>query len=198
MLGAAADAARASSSSTSTRARSRATTTSRWSRAASRARRAGAGARPLAVPDRRRVRLAALRLRRRSCTPRCARSRSAAAACCSTCARRGAASGSRTSSRPTRSRTAGLDTVEANVKLGLPADLRDYGIGAQILVRPRRARDRAAHQQSAQDGRARGARAHASCSRVPIRIAADRHNRRYLATKRDKLGHLLDLKLGET
>ena len=34
--------------------------------------------------------------------------------------------------------------------------------------------------------------------RVPIPIPANRHNRRYLATKRDKLGHLLDLKLGET
>jgi len=33
---------------------------------------------------------------------------------------------------------------------------------------------------------------------VPIRIKATRHNKRYLATKRDKLGHLLDLKLGET
>jgi len=34
--------------------------------------------------------------------------------------------------------------------------------------------------------------------RVPIVIPPTRHNRRYLATKRDKLGHLLDLKLGET
>ena len=34
--------------------------------------------------------------------------------------------------------------------------------------------------------------------RVPIAIPANRHNRRYLATKRDKLGHLLDLNLGET
>ena len=34
--------------------------------------------------------------------------------------------------------------------------------------------------------------------RVPVRVPANRHNRKYLATKRDKLGHLLDLNLGET
>ena len=42
---------------------------------------------------------------------------------------------------------------------------------------------------------AHGLRIH---SRVPLRVPATRFNRRYLATKRDKLGHLLDLKLGET
>ena len=82
--------------------------------------RAGAGARALAVPDRRRVRLAALRLRPADARRAARDRRSAAAACSSTCARRGAASGSRTSCAPTRSRTAGYDTVEANVKLGLP------------------------------------------------------------------------------
>ena len=91
----------------------------------------------------------------------------------------------------------GLDTVEANVKLGFAPDLRDYGIGAQILVdlgvkdielltnNPRKIVGLEAY----------GLRI---TKRVPVAIPPNRHNRRYLATKRDKLGHLLDLKLGET
>jgi 3,4-dihydroxy 2-butanone 4-phosphate synthase/GTP cyclohydrolase II len=91
----------------------------------------------------------------------------------------------------------GFDTVEANERLGFPPDLRDYGIGAQILTdlgvrtldlltnNPRKIVGLEAH----------GLRIH---SRVPLRVPATRFNRRYLATKRDKLGHLLDLKLGET
>ncbi|NOT35157.1 MAG: bifunctional 3,4-dihydroxy-2-butanone-4-phosphate synthase/GTP cyclohydrolase II [Candidatus Eisenbacteria bacterium] len=91
----------------------------------------------------------------------------------------------------------GLDTVEANVKLGFPADLRDYGIGAQILVdlgigaldlltnNPRKIIGLEAYGLHIR-------------KRVSIELPSTRHNRRYLATKRDKLGHLLDLKLGET
>jgi 3,4-dihydroxy 2-butanone 4-phosphate synthase/GTP cyclohydrolase II len=91
----------------------------------------------------------------------------------------------------------GFDTVEANVRLGFPPDLRDYGIGAQILTdlgvrtldlltnNPRKIIGLEAH----------GLRIH---SRVSLRVPATRFNRKYLATKRDKLGHLLDLKLGET
>jgi 3,4-dihydroxy 2-butanone 4-phosphate synthase/GTP cyclohydrolase II len=91
----------------------------------------------------------------------------------------------------------GLDTVEANVKLGFAPDLRDYGIGAQILAdlgvceielltnNPRKVVGLEAY----------GLRI---VKRVPIRIRPTRHNRRYLATKRDKLGHLLGLHLGET
>ena len=91
----------------------------------------------------------------------------------------------------------GLDTVEANVKLGYPADLRDYGIGAQILS------DLGVRRLELLTNNPRkvvGLEAHGlSIVRlVPIRIAPTKHNRRYLATKRDKLGHLLDLKLGET
>jgi len=91
----------------------------------------------------------------------------------------------------------GLDTVEANVRLGYPADLRDYGIGAQILA------DLGVREIELLTNNPRklvGLEAHGLriVRRVPIRIAATKHNRRYLATKRDKLGHLLDLKLGET
>lgn len=91
----------------------------------------------------------------------------------------------------------GYDTVTANEKLGFPADLRDYGIGAQVLAdlgvrrielltnNPRKIVGLEAHGLDIVD-------------RVPLQIRANRHNRRYLSTKRDKLGHLLDLKLGET
>ena len=91
----------------------------------------------------------------------------------------------------------GLDTVEANVKLGFAPDLRDYGIGAQILA------DLGVHRIELLTNNPRkvvGLEAYGLhiVRRVPIRIRPTRHNRRYLATKRDKLGHLLGLHLGET
>jgi len=91
----------------------------------------------------------------------------------------------------------GLDTVEANVKLGFPADLRDYGIGAQILA------DLGVRDIELLTNNPRkivGLEAYGLriVRRVPVRIRPTKHNRRYLATKRDKLGHLLGLHLGET
>jgi 3,4-dihydroxy 2-butanone 4-phosphate synthase/GTP cyclohydrolase II len=91
----------------------------------------------------------------------------------------------------------GLDTVEANVRLGFAADLRDYGIGAQILA------DLGVRQIELLTNNPRkvvGLEAYGLriVRRVPIRIPPTRHNRRYLTTKRDKLGHLLGLHLGET
>ncbi len=91
----------------------------------------------------------------------------------------------------------GLDTVEANVKLGFAPDLRDYGIGAQILA------DLGVKEIALITNNPRkivGLEAHGLriVKRIPIQPLPTRHNRRYLATKRDKLGHLLELGLGET
>ena len=86
----------------------------------------------------------------------------------------------------------GYDTVEANLKLGFPADLRDYGIGAQILhdLGVRRIELMTNNPRKIVGLEAFGL---AIAKRRPIELPASRHNRRYLATKRDKLGHLLEL-----
>ena len=85
----------------------------------------------------------------------------------------------------------GLDTVEANQQLGFGADLRHYGIGAQILldlgVRQIRLLTNNPKKVVGVDGY--GLRI---VERVPIQIPANENNRRYLSTKRDKLGHLLE------
>jgi 3,4-dihydroxy 2-butanone 4-phosphate synthase / GTP cyclohydrolase II len=86
----------------------------------------------------------------------------------------------------------GRDTVEANLELGFKADLRDYGIGAQILKdlglttiriitnNPRKLVGLEGHGLTI-------------TGRVPVQIPPTAHNKRYLETKRDKLGHLLTL-----
>jgi 3,4-dihydroxy 2-butanone 4-phosphate synthase/GTP cyclohydrolase II len=85
----------------------------------------------------------------------------------------------------------GLDTVEANQRLGFGADLRQYGIGAQILldlgIRDIRLLTNNERKIVGLDGY--GLRI---AERVPIQVQANPHNRRYLKTKKDKLGHLLD------
>lgn len=85
----------------------------------------------------------------------------------------------------------GLDTVEANRRLGFAPDLRHYGIGAQILfdlgVRQIRLLTNNPKKVVGLDGY--GLRI---VERVPIEVPAHERNRRYLRTKRDKLGHLLD------
>src|SRR5258707_10319305 len=86
----------------------------------------------------------------------------------------------------------GLDTVDANLRLGLPADLRDYGIGAQILVdlglssiriltnNPKKISGLAGYGLSVSD-------------QIPIQSTPNPHNEAYLRTKREKLGHTLPL-----
>jgi len=85
---------------------------------------------------------------------------------------------------------AGSDTVEANNKLGYPADLRDYGIGAQILVDLgiRNIRLLTNNPRKVVGLEGYGLRI---VERVPLEIAPNNINRRYLETKRDKLHHLL-------
>jgi 3,4-dihydroxy 2-butanone 4-phosphate synthase/GTP cyclohydrolase II len=84
----------------------------------------------------------------------------------------------------------GLDTVDANLRLGLPADLRDYGIGAQILVdlgltsiriltnNPKKISGLGGYGLSVTE-------------QVPIVHAPNPHNEAYLRAKRDRMGHTL-------
>jgi 3,4-dihydroxy 2-butanone 4-phosphate synthase / GTP cyclohydrolase II len=84
----------------------------------------------------------------------------------------------------------GLDTVDANLRLGLPADLRDYGIGAQILVdlglssiriltnNPKKISGLAGYGLSVAD-------------QIPIQHAPNPHNEAYLRAKKERLGHTL-------
>ena len=84
----------------------------------------------------------------------------------------------------------GFDTVDANLQLGLPADLRDYGIGAQILVdlgltsiriltnNPKKISGLAGYGLSVVD-------------QIPIEQVSNPHNETYLRAKRDRMGHTL-------
>ncbi len=85
----------------------------------------------------------------------------------------------------------GLDTVEANERLGFPADKRDYGIGAQILrdLGLRKIRVLTNNPKKLSRLRVYGLDV---VQQEPLKIKPNHVNRRYLETKRKKLGHLLD------
>lgn len=84
----------------------------------------------------------------------------------------------------------GVDTVDANIMLGFPADLRDYGIGAQILSdigikkirlitnNPKKVKGLSGYGLEIVD-------------RVPIEIGANIRNEKYLHTKKERMGHML-------
>ena len=84
----------------------------------------------------------------------------------------------------------GLDTVEANQALGLPVDLREYGIGAQILhfLGVRRMRLLTNNPKKIHGLAGYGLEV---IDQLPLTTAPNSNNLRYLRTKRDKLGHLL-------
>jgi 3,4-dihydroxy 2-butanone 4-phosphate synthase/GTP cyclohydrolase II len=86
---------------------------------------------------------------------------------------------------------AGRDTVEANIELGFPADPRDYGIGAQILVelgvRSMRLLTNNPAKRAGLEGYGLSI-----VERIPLETAPTEENLRYLVTKREKLGHLLE------
>ncbi|MBM4414952.1 MAG: bifunctional 3,4-dihydroxy-2-butanone-4-phosphate synthase/GTP cyclohydrolase II [Chloroflexi bacterium] len=97
--------------------------------------------------------------------------------------------------RAYRLQDGGLDTVEANEALGLPADKREYGIGMQILVdlgvRKMRLMTNNPVKRSGLEGFGLEV-----VERIPIEVAPNPHNLRYLQTKREKMGHLLDVEEG--
>jgi 3,4-dihydroxy 2-butanone 4-phosphate synthase/GTP cyclohydrolase II len=84
----------------------------------------------------------------------------------------------------------GLDTVEANAKLGYPSDLRDYGLGAQILfdLGVRQFRFLTNNPKKVVGLEGYGLE---MVEQVPIRSEANPHNAKYLETKKVKLGHML-------
>ncbi len=86
----------------------------------------------------------------------------------------------------------GLDTVDANINLGLPIDSRDYGVGSQILydlgVRSMRLMTNNPTKRAGIEGYGLSI-----LERIPIPVSANEENRGYLETKVERLGHDLDL-----
>lgn len=85
----------------------------------------------------------------------------------------------------------GADTVEANEQLGFPADLRDYGVGAQILAQLGVQR---LHLLTNNPAKVQALQSFGfdTVERVPLHVGVSRYNEQYLRTKEQKLGHLAD------
>lgn len=85
----------------------------------------------------------------------------------------------------------GLDTVEANLRLGFDADLRDYGIGAQILSDLGLS---TIHLMTNNPKKIVGLEGYGLkvTKRIPITIPPNKNNKKYLSTKKNKLNHMLD------
>ena len=139
------------------------------------------------VPDRRRVPLDALRLRPAARRGDGAHRRRRAAACCSICNQEGRGIGLGNKIRAYELQDQGLDTVEANERLGFKPDQRDYGIGAQILrdlgVRTMRLLTNNPRKFVGLEGYGLSV-----VESVPLEIPPTEFTRRYLKTKKDKLG----------
>ena len=86
----------------------------------------------------------------------------------------------------------GRDTVEANVELGFPADSREYGIGSQMLVDLGVSTMRIMTNNPAKYGGLEGYGLEI-VERVPLHVLPNAENIRYLRTKQEKMGHLLDI-----
>ena len=85
----------------------------------------------------------------------------------------------------------GLDTVEANEVLGFGADMRDYGVGAQILVDLGLSKIRLLTNNPMKIVGLKEGFGLEIVERIALEVEANEKNRRYLETKRDKMGHLL-------
>ncbi|AFK85599.1 MULTISPECIES: bifunctional 3,4-dihydroxy-2-butanone-4-phosphate synthase/GTP cyclohydrolase II [Thermoanaerobacterium] len=83
----------------------------------------------------------------------------------------------------------GLDTVDANIRLGFPADMREYGIGAQILkdLGLKKLRIMTNNPKKLVGISGYGLEI---VERVPIEVSINRHNERYLKTKKEKFDHI--------
>ncbi len=84
----------------------------------------------------------------------------------------------------------GLDTIDANLHLGFQADERDYGVGAQIL------RNVGVHKMKLLTNnpvKRVGIEGYGLkvTETIPVEVAPNEHNQRYLKTKRDRMGHFL-------
>ena len=148
-------------------------------------RRERARPRPLRVPHRRRLPLAALRLRRAARAGAARRSAPRSAACCSTCRRKGRGIGLLNKLQAYELQEEGLDTVEANLKLGFQADAREWGIGNQILAELGLTTIRILTNNPKKLTGLEGYGL-TVVEQVPIEVPPNAENRRYLATKRDK------------